>query len=297
MPQIRFSWEVLRSFLGVGMGMAMTSFLNTVFQNIYSYFIGTRVGLASLGYYTQGDKWSKMGISSMSAVITSSFLPALSEYQDDSVKFAALTAKMNRFTSYFLFPCMGMLIIMSTPIFHTLFGTKWDPSISLFQLLLVRGIFTVLTQLYANYVLALGRAKLNVYIEMLRDGVALLAIFITLPYIALSFTGDITYGVKIFLMGQVVASVIAWIGTLFIAAHLSQRPWIQYLADSLPYMALTLIVLLPMWWVATFISIPWLLCIVQGVIGVGLYFGLNALLRSKIQADAVAYMLRQLKHA
>lgn len=297
MPQMRFSWEVLRSFLGVGMGMAMTSFLNTVFQNIYSYFIGTRVGLASLGYYTQGDKWSKMGISSMSAVITSSFLPALSEYQDDPVKFAAVTAKMNRFTSYFLFPCMGMLIIMSAPIFHTLFGTKWDPSISLFQLLLVRGIFTVLTQLYANYVLALGRAKLNVYIEMLRDGVALLAIFITLPYIALSFTGDITYGVKIFLMGQVVASVIAWIGTLFIAAYLSRRPWIQYLADSLPYMVLTLIVLLPMWWVATFISIPWLLCIVQGVIGVGLYFGLNALLRSKIQADAVAYMLRQLKHA
>ena len=86
---------------------------------------------------------------------------------------------MNRFTSYLLFPAMGMLILMAEPIFHTLFGTKWDASVALFQLLLVRGIFTVLTQLYANYVLALGRAKLNVHIELLRDGIALLAIFIT----------------------------------------------------------------------------------------------------------------------
>ena len=107
-PMLRFSWRALKSFLGVGMGMAMTSFLNTLFQNIYSYFIGNKVGVTSLGYYTQADKWSKMGISSLSAVITSSFLPVLAEYQDDAKKFASATAKMNRFTSYLLFPAMGI---------------------------------------------------------------------------------------------------------------------------------------------------------------------------------------------
>lgn len=292
-PMLRFSWRALKSFLGVGMGMAMTSFLNTLFQNIYSYFIGNKVGVTSLGYYTQADKWSKMGISSLSAVITSSFLPVLAEYQDDAKKFASATAKMNRFTSYLLFPAMGMLILMAEPIFHTLFGTKWDASVALFQLLLVRGIFTVLTQLYANYVLALGRAKLNVHIELLRDGIALLAIFITLPYIALAPAMDITLGVRIFIMGQVVASAVAWIVTLFIAARLSRRSWSEYLTDSLPYMMLTVLILVPMWYESRLISAAWVLCLVQGVTGIVLYMLANKMLGSKIQSDAIAYFMHR----
>ena len=293
LPMLRFSWKSLHSFLGVGIGMAMTSFLNTLFQNIYSYFIGNRVGVVSLGYYTQADKWSKMGISSLSAVITSSFLPALAEYQDDTKKFASATAKMNRFTSYLLFPAIGMLVVMAQPIFHTLFSSRWNASIALFQLLLVRGIFTVLTQLYANYVLALGKAKLNVHIELLRDGIALLAIFFTLPYIVLAPQIDITLGVRIFIMGQVVASAVAWIVTLVIAARLSHRNWLEYITDSMPYLAITLLALVPMWLESHIITTPWLLCLTQGITGVTLYLAINHLLGSKIQKDAIDYIKKK----
>ena len=290
LPLLRFSWSALRSFLNVGIGMALVSFFNTVFQNIYSYFIGNRVGIASLGYYTQGDKWSKMGISSLSAVITSSFLPALSEYQDDPKKFASATAKMNRFTSYILFPAVGMLVIMAAPIFHTLFQNKWDASIAIFQLLLIRGIFTVLTQLYTNYALSLGKAKLNVYIELLRDGIAILAIFFTLPYIALAPVMDITLGIRIFILGQVIASAIAWIVILVIVARLSRRSWVEYLTDSFPYFLITSIILIPMWAEATVIATPWLLCIAQGCTGVALYVIINWLLHSKVQSDVLRYI-------
>ena len=75
----------------------------------------------SLGYYTQSDKWSKMGISSLSQVLTSSFLPALSAVQDDCDRFNRAARKMNRFTSYLLFPAVGILIVMAADIFHLLF--------------------------------------------------------------------------------------------------------------------------------------------------------------------------------
>ena len=107
LPLMRFSWRSLKSFFAVGSGMMVSSFLNVLFQNIYSFFIGNRAGLAPLGYYTQADKWSKMGISSLSQVLTSSFLPALSAVQDDPGRFARVTSKMNRFTSYLLFPLWG----------------------------------------------------------------------------------------------------------------------------------------------------------------------------------------------
>ena len=122
-PDMRFSFPALRSFFRVGSGMMGTSFLNTLFQYIYPGIIGNVAGLVPLGYYTQSDKWSKMGVSSLSAVLTSSFLPVLSKYQDNPAEFASSAAKMNRFTSYLVFPAMIFLIVVATPLFHILFGT------------------------------------------------------------------------------------------------------------------------------------------------------------------------------
>ena len=87
-PKLVFSFSILRSFFHVGSGVFGTSFLNVLFQNIYSFFIGNRVGLFSLGYYYQADKWSKMGVASLSAIFTQSFLPLLSEYQDNPERYA-----------------------------------------------------------------------------------------------------------------------------------------------------------------------------------------------------------------
>ena len=289
-PLMRFSGASLRSFFGVGSGMMVSSFLNVLFQNIYSFFIGNRVGLAPLGYYTQADKWSKMGISSLSQVLTSSFLPVLSEVQDDPERFARVTSKMNRFTSYLLFPAMGFLIAMATPVFHCLFGTKWDASIVLFQLLLVRGIFTVLTSLYNNYVIALARTKLVVAMEILRDGAALLFLVATLPFIAMTRGGDIVYGIKLLLIGQIVASAISWGVMVIKTAPVSGRSTGSFLRDSLPYLLQTCVIMGAMWMESWLVEDCWALLFVQGVTGLTLYLGINSLFDSVIQRDVLGFL-------
>lgn len=294
-PVMKFSWRSLRSFFRVGTGMMGATFLNILFQNIYSFFIGNRAGLVPLGYYTQADKWSKMGISSFSSILSSSFLPALSEYQDSPARFASATAKMNRFASYLLFPACGMLIVMAVPIFHALFGHKWDASIILFQLLMLRGIFTILTTLYQNYVMSLGHARMIVVSEIIRDGVAVAAIVVTLPYIALSQPGHITQGIVIFLWGQVAASVVAWGAMLWVASRRSWRtPW-QFITDSLPYIAESLIVVALLTLIKPLISNPWLLIAVQTVTGISIYVLINFIAGSKIQKDLITYLRAHLK--
>jgi O-antigen/teichoic acid export membrane protein len=289
-PLMRFSMSSLRSFFTVGSGMMASSFLNVLFQNIYSFFIGNRVGLAPLGYYTQADKWSKMGISSLSQVLTSSFLPALSEVQDDPERFARVTSKMNRFTSYLLFPAMGFLIVMATPIFHCLFGVKWDASIVLFQLLLLRGVFTVLTSLYNNYVIALARTKLVVAMEMLRDGAALVFLLATLPVIALTRGDDVVYGIKLLLIGQILASFISWLVMVIKTAPVSGRSVGSFLVDSLPYLGQTLVIMVALWAESLVIGNCWLLLIVQAATCLALYLGINLLLNSKIQREVLLFL-------
>lgn len=292
-PSAVCSLKILKSFARVGAGVAVSSFLNTLFQNIYGFFIGTKRGMVSLGYYTQADKWSKMGIMSLSQVLTSSFLPLLSRYQDDATEFAAVTAKTNRFTSYILLPAMGMLAVMAEPIFHALFGTKWDDSIVLFQMLLLRGVFTVFSSLYNNYIIALGKSKLMIYTEILRDVAALVAILVTLPYIGLEQPGDFVWGVKIFIAGQIAASVVTWLATLIVSANLSKRGWLRYIVDMLPYIAITAVAMATMWWLGSLVENPWAICALEAIGGLMVYLGINKLLKSKIQADALAYFMRK----
>lgn len=293
LPMAAFSWTSLRSFFSVGAGMMGSSFLNVLFQNIYSFFIGNRVGLVPLGYYTQADKWSKMGITSVSQTITASFLPALSEVQDDPERFTRVSSKMNRFTAYMLFPAMLFLAVMATPVFHCLFGTKWDPSIVLFQLLLIRGIFTVLTSLYNNYLIALARTRTVVAMEALRDGTALLFLLATLPVIAMTKGTDIMFGVRILLYGQLAASAITWAVMTVSVASATGRHFTALVADNVPYLIETLVICAVMWGESLVIGNCWMLLIAQAATAIALYLGINLLLKSVIQKEILQFLRKK----
>lgn len=289
-PILRISWSELRSFFSVGSGMMMTSFLNVLFQNIYSFFIGNRVGLVPLGYYTQSDKWSKMGVTAVTQVLTSSFLPTLSEVQDDSERFRRAVSKMNRFTAYLLFPAIFFLIAMATPVFHVLFGSKWDPSIILFQLLLVRGIFTVLNTLYNNYMLALGHSQPIFRLELFRDAIAVAGIIVTLPYMTLSSPDNLVEGLEIMLWGQVIASALTWIATLVTTVRITGMSWTMYLRDLLPYFGSSAIIAAVIYSFSFFALPDWLLLTAQALAAAALYFGINRILPSKIQREIFAHL-------
>ncbi len=292
-PLLKFSPASLRSFFAVGWGMMGTSFLNTLFQNIYSFFIGNRAGLAPLGYYSQADKWSKMGVTSISQVLTSSFLPALAEVQDDPGRFSRVSTKMNRFTAYILFPAIGFLILLAEPIFHCLFGEKWDASIILFQLLLARGVFTVLSSLYNNYAVAVARTRLVMAMEALRDGAAFALLAAALPFIADTRPGDPVWGIRLMLYGQLAASALSWAVMAVKTAPITGRRFLPFVADSLPYLALTIAIMTVAWVERAWISDPWALLLAQGATVLTLYLAANSLLGSAIQREVLGQLRRR----
>ena len=289
-PSLSFSTDSIRSLFSVGSRMMFTSFLNTIFQHIYSFFIGIRVGMAPLGYYTQSDKWSKMAVMSLAQVFTSSFLPPLSAVQNDRERFSQMVGKMNRFTAYLLFPGLIGLMVIATPLFHVLFGQKWDPSIILFQLLLVRGIFFVLNSLYNNYLLALGQAKTIVWLEVLRDVAAISALLAALPFIGMSTDEDPVYGLTLLLWGQVGATVLTWIASLYYTSKASGRSMLAFIGDLAPYFALTGTIVPLMVGAGYLFSSDVVTLAVEIVVAGCLYLGVNYLLGSKIQRDVLAFL-------
>lgn len=292
-PAFVFSWESLKSYFGVGSRMMLTSFLNTLFMNIYSFFIGNRAGLSPLGYYTQSDRWSKMGIMSLSQVLTSSFLPALSAVQDEDDRFRRAVSRMNRLTAYLLFPAMIGLAVMATPIFHVLFGTKWDASIPLFQLLLFRGIFTVLTGLYNNFLLSKKHPKTIMWMEVLRDGVAFVALIVTLPFINDTRPGNPVWGLEVLLWGQILSSFVCWAVTLALTSKILMIGVRKMLVELLPYLAQTMLICVILTAISSLIESALVTLIIQVIVAVGMYLGINYLAGSTVQRDTISYIFKR----
>lgn len=291
-PQLYVSWPRLKGYMKVGLGMSGTSLLNVVFQNIYSFFIGNRAGLVPLGYYTQSDKWSKMGITAITQVLTSTFLPALAEVQDEHERFVNVARRIDRFTAYMLFPAMLWLIVMATPLFHLLFGTKWDASIPLFQLLLVRGVFTVLNSLYGNFILSKGHSRAIFLLELLRDSVAIAAIIITLPMITLSTTTNLTSGLQMFLWGQVIASAVTWVVTLIYTARYTKIAALELLADATPYLLVAALAAAAMVGISLLNLSPLATLSLQGIAGVAVY----GLICRFIPSSAQTFIIEHLRN-
>ena len=281
-PQATFSMASLRSIFAVGVGIMTSSFLNTVFQNIYSFIIGTYYNLANLGCYTQADKWSKMGVTSLSQTVTASFLPVLSGCQDDRPRFHRMMAKTNRFTAYVAMPCLVLLMLLSEAIFHTLFGTKWDEAIVLFQLLAARGIFVVLTSLYTTQITAIGAARKLVESEVVKDVLTVAAIIATIPF-----------GIEWLVGGQVIAAAVCFVYSQWLVARTTGYRVAAMLTEIAPYAAITLISAAPAAAVAYFVPQlhPVAMILAQTVAFAVPYVAINAMLHSRIQHDVLSYAL------
>ena len=283
-PSAEFSMSSLRSIFSVGAGVMASSFLNTIFQNIYSFIIGAHYNLVQLGNYSQADKWSKMGVMSLSQVFTASFLPLLSAKQDDRREYERMMSKTNRFTSYITFFAMGLLLVCSTQIFHIFFGTKWDSAILMFQLLVVRGIFTVITTLYNNYIISCGASRKYVYSEIVKDVSTVIAIAVTIPF-----------GITWLVAGQVFAGAVYYCYALYLVGKVTGCSRVALVKDALPYLALSVVSLAPAVVLAHFIVNAWLLFVLQVIVAAGAYLLMNKLLRSKIQDDVLEYALGGVK--
>lgn len=283
-PKLIFDGASLKKMYATGKNVFLASFINTLFQNLYPLIIGSRYSIHHLGYYVQADKWSKMGYTSLVQAFGQFLLPSLSSIQDDKERMKRVFGKTNRMAAYFTFPFFTWLIVAAEPLFHILFGTKWDTSIPLFQLLLVKGIFFVLITLQNNYMIAQGKARTVFYIELVKNAVILIAILLT-----------VGISIPALVVGQAVAAVIQYFIGIFVTERTTQYRVKRQLLDILPYVVIStfmccFLMLFPMVTDNSFLLLG-----LQVIFGGLFYFTANKLLHSTIQEDVIQLVKNKIK--
>lgn len=260
-PSLHFSKATFRDIRRVGGSVLTSSVLNTACLQVYNFVIGAFYSLPLLGVYTQADRWSKMGSASISQIMMSSFVPVLSKVQDAKDDFVRYMKRINRFTAFIVFPFMLWLTAAGAPLFHFLFGNKWDEAIPLFQILMVRGIFLVLTAFYNNLLLAKGKARAMIALEVVKDAIIVAALFSTVW----------TFSLEWLVWGQLFASLATWIISVALTCRSLKIESRDLLLDLLPFFGASTAMCIGCWALGFVVASPILQLLIEFFAGAAIY--------------------------
>ena len=282
-PEYWIHKDSFRRIWRIGLSVFSSSMLNTLFLTVYSFVIGAFYSLKSLGVYTQADKWSKMGSASLSQIFTSSFVPLLAKVQDSPDDFKRYMQRINRFTAFISFPFLAGLAIVGEPLFHTLFGNKWDSAIPLFQILCVRGILVVLISLFGNYMLALGYGKRLFSIELIKDGAIAVAILSTVWFESM----------ELLVWGQLWASIATFIVVILMVVKATGYSLSDFLNDFLTYAGITLLMCVGCWLISHIHLMPVVSLLLQVCAGAVIFIGAMKIRKAPELSEALSFLFKK----
>lgn len=282
-PSLHFARSTFREIRRVGGSVLSTSLLNTSCLQIYNFVIGAFYSLPLLGVYTQADRWSKMGSASMSQIMMSSFVPLLSRVQDSRDDFRRYMHRISRFTAFMVLPFMLWLTVAAPGIFHLLFADKWDDAIPLFRILMIRGIFLVLTALYNNYLLARGKARAMIVLETVKDVIVVAALFATVW----------TFSLEWLVWGQLAASLLTWGISVGITCRSLSVAASDVLAGLLPFAGASLLMAAACWGLGLTCGIPAVQLVIELAGGLAVYFGVLAIRGVPEVGEAFRFLVRK----
>lgn len=275
-PRAIFSWKSFKELFAFSSNILLANILNVLFLNIYSAIIGRLYSSRDLGYYSQANKWSDMGVTTLYGIIQNSTYTLFSAIQDDRERLLRSYRKTMKLTAFITFPALLALALTARPFILILLGDKWETSIPMFSLLLIAGIFTVLTTLNGNYIRIEGTSSLILRLEIFKVILFIIVLALTwhLPILQL-------------LWGLVATRAIVYLVSIVFIGRRIGYSWHQQILDIMPSCATALLMVCFAYPVQLFIDNIYLLFVVQIGICIAFYLTINRYIQNDILNELI----------
>jgi PST family polysaccharide transporter len=139
-PKILFRWQRVKELLGFGLNLTGFSFVNYFNRNLDNLLIGKFLGSAPLGFYNLAYQLLLFPLSNISSVIGRVMFPSLSAIQDDKSSVRYIYIKATRYIAAIACPLMMGLLVVAPQFIMVVFGSQWERSIFLVQILALVGL-------------------------------------------------------------------------------------------------------------------------------------------------------------
>lgn len=270
-----------KSLFSFGSKLLASSFLNTIFENVYFVVIGKAFAAKQVGFYTQATRLRDIPTRSLNAIFQRVTFPAFSKIQEDDIRLKRGYKNTLKALVFINFPLMLGLIAIAEPLIRVLLTEKWLPSVPYFQLLCIAGFLYPIHSLNLNIIKVKGRSDLFLKLEIIKRIIVILAIIISLPF-----------GVLALIVGQVITSFIGYVINSYYSGRFINYDVKEQISDILPSAFLALFMAITTWIIGLFFLDPSVLkLIIQILFGIGIYIILSIIFK----LDAFEEAMRILK--
>lgn len=231
-PQLHFYINDLKQLFTFGIYKFIDALTKTFFDKISTFFIGSAFNPQILGFYSRAGSFNSFMMQTLAMPLTNVLFPSFSMNQNQNDKFKRNLFLSINVVSFIVSLVIGVLYMWSNDLIILLFGKKWIPSVSIFQILILGSITKPIKSILSSSILAKGFSKENFFLN----------IFLNL-LIILSIVIGYYYGFKTFLWSITTAKITYYIFSFIFLAKLLHIKIGKLYFSSLPFYILTLVVL------------------------------------------------------
>lgn len=283
-PMLRLDFRPLKGMFAFSVKLLFTNIVNQVNSNIFSAIIGRHYTPSDVGYYTQSDKWTYMGMQTVLGMTGGIAQPAFAEVGDDKERLRRVLRSLVRFTSFLVFPLLFGLALVAEELLTITIGTKWLPAVPLLCILCLKGATMPLNNVYNQLAVSQGRSDIVFWCNLVFG----------LAQIALAFA-MFRLGIQAMVTAYAVGYVVMLVAWQMIAHRLIGFSHLTALRCIVPYAVCAVAVLTVAYAATLTVTNVYLSFVLKVAVSVPLYIGVMRLFHSEVLDEGLTF-LKQKTH-
>ncbi|MBD5422398.1 MAG: lipopolysaccharide biosynthesis protein [Bacteroides sp.] len=283
-PSFSFRFDSLKSMLPFSLRQLVTSMFTHINNNFFSVLLGRFYGMRITGFYTQGNKWTTMGYSTLVGMINSVGQPVLRQTIDDPARLLRVFRKLLRFTAFVSFPAMLGLALVAHDLIVITISDKWLDSVAVMQILCLGGAVMPLSILYGNLFNSIGRPDIYMWNTIALGLLQLAGVCLTYPF-----------GLETMLAIYVAINILWLLVWQFFTRRHIGLTYLGLLKDIAPYAILSAGVMIMTWFSTRGIENPYIALPAKILIAAGAYSLLLWKFNSAVFRESIDFILKRKK--
>lgn len=212
----RNSFKELYSF---GMYTTISSFINSIYDNVYQLILGKYFSLNQTGYYFQAKKLSEIPVGIIKSATLGVVFSTLSNLQDQPKEFDKFYNNVVRFFTVFLGLICLLIFLFAKEIIYIIYGEKWLDSAFYMQILIISAFFYMHEMFNRILFKVFDKTDKILYLEIFSKVVGLFSILIGVYY----------NSIEVLMYGLVVTSIISYLSNYYISRKIykTDNPFLE----------------------------------------------------------------------
>lgn len=285
-PQLQFDLFSFKQLFNYGYKLLSASLLEIAFQNIYTLIIGKRFSQFTLGIFSQSRRLTDVPANTASSIVQQVIFPAFSKIQHDNEEIRHRFAQSLRLLSFFIFPSMFFLAVVSKPIVYIFLTAKWGDAIPFLQVFFITNMLLCIHIANLNILKIKGRTDLYLRAEVYKKITGIVLII-----------GGLYFGIVGLMVSWVLNYVISYFINAWYCNNLIEFTLLEQIRAMLPSLSCTVIAGLLSYYLIQFMHNLW----IQMLGGLGLcivfYFLCAYIFRLKALQETILLVRPFLKNS